>query len=123
MTKRVLRPALAGFLAAAAGIAAAELVATIIRPEASPLITIGGTVIDATPTPLKEFAVRTVGENDKPFLLTGTLVVLAVAAAAAGVVAARRRPVGLVAMGLLGFIGIAGAVTRPTAEPFDALPA
>jgi DMSO/TMAO reductase YedYZ molybdopterin-dependent catalytic subunit len=118
-----LRPAIAGILAAAAGIAAAELVAAIIRPEASPLVTIGATVIDATPTQLKEFAVRTVGTYDKPLLLGGILLVLVILAAVIGIVAAKRRPVGLGAMGLLGFIGIATAVTRPTAQPFDALPA
>lgn len=121
MTK--LRPAITGILAAAAGIAAAELVAAVIRPEASPLVTIGGTLIDATPTPVKEFAVRTVGTYDKPLLLSGILLVLAAVAAVIGIVAARRRPIGLGAMGLLGFVGIAAAVTRPAAQPFDALPA
>jgi DMSO/TMAO reductase YedYZ molybdopterin-dependent catalytic subunit len=118
-----LRPAIAGILAAASGIAAAELVAAVIRPEASPLVTIGGTVIDATPTPLKEFAVRTVGTYDKPQLLSGILVVLVLVAALAGVLGSRRRPLGLGLIGLLGFAGVVAAVTRPTAQPFDALPA
>lgn len=117
------RPAIAGVLAAASGIAAAELIAAAIQPEASPLITIGGTVIDATPTGVKDFAIRTVGTYDKPLLLSGILVVLAAVAAVIGIIAVRRRPLGLGAMGLLGFIGIAAAVTRPNAEPLDALPA
>src|SRR4051812_6353659 len=90
----LLRPALAGVLAAAGGVAAAELVAAVFRPEASPLLTIGGTIIDATPTPLKEFAVRTVGTYDKPLLLSGIGLVLAVLAAVIGIVGARRRPAG-----------------------------
>jgi DMSO/TMAO reductase YedYZ molybdopterin-dependent catalytic subunit len=118
-----LRAAIAGILAAAIGIAAAELVAAVIRPEASPLITIGGTVIDDTPTAIKDFAIRTVGTYDKPLLLGGILLVLAAVAAVIGIAGTRKRPLGLGGMGLLGFIGIAAAVTRPTAQPFDALPA
>lgn len=118
-----LRAALAGILSAAGGIAAAELVAAVLRPESSPLLTIGGTVIDATPTPVKEFAVRTVGTYDKPLLLSGILVVLVGLAAVVGILGARRRPVGLAGMGLLGFVGVLAAITRPIAQPFDAVPA
>lgn len=121
--RRLVAPALAGVLAAAGGIAAAELLAALVRPESSPLITIGGTVIDATPTPVKEFAVRTVGTNDKPLLLAGILAALIAIAAVIGIITARRRPVGLAAMGTLGLVGMAAAVTRPTAQPFDAAPA
>jgi len=41
------------------GVAVAELVAAGVRPRSSPLLAIGGTVVDAVPTPVKEFAVRT----------------------------------------------------------------
>lgn len=118
-----LRPALAGVVAATAGLTAAEFAAALLRPESSPLVTIGGTVIDATPTPLKEYAVRTVGTYDKPLLLLGIAAALAAAAAVAGIVAARRRTWGLIAMAALGGIGILAALSRPTARPFDALPA
>jgi hypothetical protein len=58
--------AITGVLAAAGGLAAAELAAALTKPSSSPVIAIGESVIDATPTPVKEFAVKTVGTYDKP---------------------------------------------------------
>lgn len=121
--RQLIRPALSGLLAAAGGIAAAELVASLVRPESSPLVAIGGTVIDATPTPVKEFAVATFGTYDKPLLIGTILVVLAILAAAVGVLAVRHRTAALLAIGALGLVGAAAALTRPTARPLDALPA
>ena len=46
--------------------AVAELLAAVTRPQAGPLVAVGAAVIDATPTPLKEFAVRNLGTYDKP---------------------------------------------------------
>ena len=49
----MIRSALAGVLSAAAGVAAAELVAAgLDRPAAAPVFAVGGTVIDATPMSL-----------------------------------------------------------------------
>ncbi|GAB4052156.1 molybdopterin-dependent oxidoreductase [Catellatospora paridis] len=120
--RRLIRPALSGLLAAAGGIATAELVASLVRPESSPLVAIGGTVIDATPTPVKEFAVATFGTNDKPLLIGTILVVLAALAAAVGVLAVRHRTAALLAIGALGLVGAAAALARPGARPLDALP-
>src|SRR5688572_25372792 len=100
--RRIIRPALSGLLAAAGGIATAELVASLVRPESSPLVAIGGTVIDATPTPVKEYAVATFGTNDKPLLIGTILLVLAALAAAVGVLAVRHRTAALLAIGALG---------------------
>ncbi|GAA1368155.1 molybdopterin-dependent oxidoreductase [Catellatospora chokoriensis] len=120
--RRLIRPALSGLLAAAGGIATAELVASLVRPESSPLVAIGGTVIDATPTPVKEYAVSTFGTNDKPLLIGTILVVLAALAAAVGVLAVRHRTAALLAIGALGLVGAAAALARPGARPLDALP-
>lgn len=121
--RQLIRPALSGLLAAAGGIAAGELVASLVRPESSPLVAIGGTVIDATPTPVKEYAVATFGTYDKPLLVGTILVVLALLAAAVGVLAVRHRTAALLAIGALGLVGAAAALTRPTARPLDVLPA
>ena len=86
--------ALCGLLAALAALAVAELAATLVRAQASPVIAVGGSVIDATPTPLKEFAVREFGNNDKPVLIgsiLAVLVVLALVTGALAVRASRRR--------------------------------
>jgi len=122
---RIPRPLIAagyGILAVVAGLAAAELIAAILRPEASPLIAVGGTVIDATPTAVKEFAVRTFGTADKPILLWTIRSVLLAGAAVIGIVTARRRRLGLVLATLLGLTGAAAALTRPAARTADVVP-
>ncbi|MDQ1652407.1 MAG: hypothetical protein QOI35_1607, partial [Cryptosporangiaceae bacterium] len=88
----------------------------------SPAFAVGAAVIDLTPRPVKEFAIRTFGQNDKHVLLTGVFVVLALFAAAVGV-AARRRPVfGTAGIVLFGVIGVVSAITRPAAGTLDSAP-
>jgi DMSO/TMAO reductase YedYZ molybdopterin-dependent catalytic subunit len=117
-----LLAASAGVLAAVAGLAAAELVAAIVRPEASPLIAVGGAVIDATPTAVKEFAVRTLGTADKPVLLWTIRLVLLAAAAVIGLLARTRRVLGLAGAALFGIVGAVAALSRPTVQPVDVVP-
>jgi DMSO/TMAO reductase YedYZ molybdopterin-dependent catalytic subunit len=117
------RSALAGVLAVAAGVAVAELVAAILgRPQAGTVVAVGGVLVDAAPTPVKEFAVATLGTADKPVLLGGIAVVLAVLAAVLGILGHRSRPVGLTGAALLGLVGAAAAVSRPAARAVDVLP-
>jgi DMSO/TMAO reductase YedYZ molybdopterin-dependent catalytic subunit len=111
-----------GLLAALAALAVAELAATLVRAQASPVIAVGGSVIDATPTPLKEFAVREFGTNDKPVLIGSILAVLVLLALGTGALAVRHRVVGLVGVALLGLVGAAAAATRPDAQPLDPFP-
>ena len=116
-------PALAGLLAVAAGAAVAELVAALLgRPQAGTVVAVGAVLVDAAPTPVKEFAVATLGTADKPVLLGGIAVVLAVLAAGLGVVGCRSRAAGLGGVAVLGLVGVAAALTRPAAELVDALP-
>ena len=76
-----------------------------------PLVAVGGAVIDATPTPVKEFAVRTLGTYDKPVLLGGIGLALVVFAAVIGVAgppgAAACAPS---ARSPFGAVGVAAAV-------------
>jgi DMSO/TMAO reductase YedYZ molybdopterin-dependent catalytic subunit len=110
-------------LAVAAGVAAAELVAaTLGRPQAGTLVAVGAVLVDAAPTPVKEFAVATLGTADKPVLLAGIGVVLALLAGVLGVAAHRNRRVGLAGAAALGVVGAGAALTRPAAAPVDALP-
>ena len=116
-------PALAGLLAVAAGAAVAELVAVLLgRPQAGTVVAVGAVLVDAAPTPVKEFAVATLGTADKPVLLGGIAVVLAVLAAGLGVVGCRSRAAGVAGAVVLGLVGVAAALTRPAAELVDALP-
>jgi DMSO/TMAO reductase YedYZ molybdopterin-dependent catalytic subunit len=121
--RRVGAGALVGIVCGAVAIAAAQLVAGIVDPDASPIVAVGGTTIDASPEWLKSFAIRTFGSNDKTVLLLGMGVVLTLIAAAVGVAALRRPRVGYVALAVFAGIGVAAALTRPTARPIDALPA
>ena len=114
--------ALVGLLAALAALATAELAAAFLRPQASPVVAIGGAVIDATPRWLKEWAIRQFGTSDKLVLIGGILVVLVPIAVGAGAVARRHRVIGIAGVVMLGCVGAAAAVTRPAAQLLDAVP-
>ena len=118
-----LRYAASGVLAAGAGMAAGHLVAAFVNPSASPVLAVGSTVIDATPTPVKEWAVQSFGTADKPILLGSVALVTALATTAIGLVA-RTRPslANLLVVGLALLGGLA-AWSRPASLPFDVVPA
>jgi DMSO/TMAO reductase YedYZ molybdopterin-dependent catalytic subunit len=86
------------------------------------VVAVGAVLVDAAPTPVKEFAVATLGTADKPVLLGGIAVVLAALAAGLGVVGFRSRAAGVGGAVVLGLVGVAAALTRPAAELVDALP-
>jgi DMSO/TMAO reductase YedYZ molybdopterin-dependent catalytic subunit len=113
---------LAGILAAALALGVAELVAVFVRPEAAPVVAVGGAVIDATPEPLKRFAIQRFGSNDKQVLLAGIGVAVALLAGATGVVASRRLRLGVACLAGFGMVGAAAALGRPGGGPLDALP-
>ncbi|MFE0641913.1 molybdopterin-dependent oxidoreductase [Streptomyces sp. NPDC058877] len=120
---RTLLGAVAGLLAGFTALAVAELLAGLVRPAAGPVTVVGGAVIDRTPAPLKDFAVRTFGENDKAVLQLGILVILALVAAVLGVVSLRFRAVGASGVLLFGVIGAVAALSRPDSKgAADVLP-
>jgi DMSO/TMAO reductase YedYZ molybdopterin-dependent catalytic subunit len=80
----------------------------------TPITAVGSRVIDFTPAALKDFAIRTLGENDKPALLAGIYTVLALLAAATGVVAWRSRRLALGLTTMLGVVGLVAALADPT---------
>jgi DMSO/TMAO reductase YedYZ molybdopterin-dependent catalytic subunit len=120
---RTLRHAAYGVLATLVGLAAAHLVAALTVPAASPVLAVGSTVIDLTPTPLKEWAIRQFGSADKLVLIGSVTVVVLLLSAVAGIITARRETPGLlIVVGLAGIAGVL-AVLRPGAAPLDLLPA
>ncbi len=121
--RRTLLHAAYGVLATVVGLAAGHLVAALTVPAASPVLAVGSTVIDLTPTPLKEWAIREFGSADKAILVGSVTVVVLLLAAVAGVVADRRETVGLLI--IVGLAGVAGvlAVLRPGSGPLDIVPA
>jgi len=111
-----------GLVAAGVAIGTAELVAGIVKPAASPILTVGQSAIDATPEWLKGLAIRTFGEKDKTVLLGGIGATLLLAAVALGIASLRRLWVGVAGLLAFGAVGIASALTRPISQPSDALP-
>ncbi|MER5811222.1 molybdopterin-dependent oxidoreductase [Streptomyces sp. NPDC002033] len=114
--------ALSGLVAAFAGLAAAELAAVAVRPEAAPLTAIGAAVVDRTPVAVKEWAIRTFGTSDKLALTLGITLVLALLAAGTGLLAVRRPGAGAALAGAVGVVGAVAALGRPEASWKDALP-
>ena len=114
--------ALCGVLAAAAGMAVGHLVAAFVNPAASPVLAVGSTVIDATPTPVKEFAVKQFGTADKPILLASVSIVTVLVAAAIGVAWRKRPTLATVLLVVLAGLAGAAAMLRPTALPQDVIP-
>jgi DMSO/TMAO reductase YedYZ molybdopterin-dependent catalytic subunit len=82
--------ACAGLLAGAAAVAVSEAVAAVISGVTSPLLAVGGRAVDSTPRPVKEWAVERLGANDKPVLIAGVVVTVAVLAALLGAIGVRR---------------------------------
>ncbi|WP_217230299.1 molybdopterin-dependent oxidoreductase [Streptomyces anulatus] len=115
--------ALSGLLAGFAALTVAELASAAVRPEASPVTAVGGAAIDRTPTGVKDWAIRTFGENDKIVLQLGIVATLALFAVAVGLLALRHRRTGSAAVLVFGAVGAAAAVSRPDSTGFtDGLP-
>ncbi|HEV8563836.1 MAG TPA: molybdopterin-dependent oxidoreductase [Actinomycetota bacterium] len=112
-----------GLVTGAVAIGVAHLVAGVVNPQASPLITVGQATIDATPEWLKSFAIRTFGSSDKLVLLWSMGVVLALISVGLGIASTRRLRFGVAGLVGFGALGVAAALSRPSARPADALPA
>lgn len=67
---------LLGISAVAAGLSAAQLVASLKNGLNSPVVSLGNRIIDHVPAWLKEFAIKTFGVNDKTALVTSILIVV-----------------------------------------------
>ncbi len=114
--------AVAGVLTAAVAMGVGQLVAGLTVAQASPVLAVGQAAIDLTPLPVKDFAISTFGTNDKTALVVGILVVLAGFAAVIGILAVRRLALGLAGLGAFASIGLAAALTRPTATAAYVIP-
>jgi DMSO/TMAO reductase YedYZ molybdopterin-dependent catalytic subunit len=116
-----VRAVLVGVLAVLAALTVGHLIAGVLNPNASPFYAVGNTAIDLTPAPLKDFAVRNFGTDDKLVLLGGMAVVLLLFAAVAGILSRRSPWPGVMLATMLGALGIAAVLTRPDTEVVDVL--
>ncbi len=116
------RGAITGLLAGAIGVSVGFLVAGLTGPVGSPVVAVAEFAIDLSPPPVKDFAIREFGSNDKLVLQVGVVIVLALFAAAIGMLAQRRLANGLIGIGIFGVVGLVSVQTRPTATPGDVVP-
>jgi DMSO/TMAO reductase YedYZ molybdopterin-dependent catalytic subunit len=117
-----LAGAAAGVLTAAVAMGVGQFVAGLTVAQGSPVLAVGQAAIDLTPLPVKDFAISTFGADDKNALLVGILVVLAAFAAVIGILAVRRLALGLAGLAVFACVGLAAALTRPTATAAYAIP-
>ncbi|WP_231123478.1 hypothetical protein [Nocardioides sambongensis] len=111
-----------GILATLTGLGLAHLVAALTVPATSPVLAVGSAVIDLTPTPMKEWAIRTFGSADKVILVGSVLVGVVVLAGVAGVLARRRVRYGAALLLLLVAVAGTAVLSRPAAAVTDLLP-
>ena len=104
--------ALGGLIAAAVGLAAAEVIAGLSAGLRSPVLDVGDRFILWVPSWLKDLAIEWFGTNDKIALLVGIGVVIGAYAAGIGVVGLTRRRTRTAVTGvaLFALVGAAAAV-------------
>ena len=116
------RAGVAGWLAAGLALATGELADALWAPVPSLVTVVGQAFIRAAPARFGRAAIETVGRNDKPLVVAGTVVVALCTGTLVGM-AARRRPIA----GDVAFAGFAGLVVAcaarlpPTSVPGSAV--
>ncbi len=103
----------AGLLAAAVALAAGELAAQVVPGAASPLLSVGTLVVQLATPGVRDAAVGTLGTADKPALVGGVLVIVALIGAGAGLLGRRLLSSAYAVVGLLALTagGAAAAVS------------
>jgi len=110
-----LQAAGAGILAAVAGLAVSSGVSSLLTGVPSPVVAVGNRVIDWTPTPVKNWAIETFGDADKPILIGSVLAVIVLFAALAGVIGLRRPTIAIAMTAVLGVAALMISATDRTA--------
>ncbi|MEV4121569.1 molybdopterin-dependent oxidoreductase [Micromonospora sp. NPDC049645] len=111
-----------GVLTAGVALGVAHLVAALVNPAADPVLAVGSVAVDLAPQPVKAFAIRAFGTNDKIALLAGVYTLLALTAVLLGAAALRRRRYGAAGLAAFAALGVAAVLSRPVATPVDTLP-
>ncbi len=124
----VAASALVGVIAMGLAIGIAELLAALgqrigmFSAASSPVSSLGQTFIQFTPEWLKEFAIRTFGENDKNALRVGMGITLLVVAIVIGIVGRRSPRIAAGATAVLVLITAGAVLSRAGASIVDVLP-
>lgn len=113
--RSAVRAALTGLVAVLAALGVGHLVSgLLLMPAASPFLAVGNAAIDLTPAPVKDFAIRNFGTYDKLALLVGMAVVLVLFGLLIGLISRRTATPGLVAITVLGIVGVVAVRGRAT---------
>lgn len=117
-----LRCAVAGVVAAAVFMGLADILARFFAPSASPLVALGNTIIELSPSALQDFAISTFGSNNKLVLFISMAIGGALLAAVLGIVAGRRLKIASVVFSVIGLVFIGVVLRRPDTGWVDAVP-
>ena len=120
--RRGVLGAVIGVVCAGLAVGVGELVTAFVRPEAAPIVVVGNRLILLTPEPVRLWAIRRFGTDDKPALLTGIWIGIAVVAVVVGIAAVHRLWLGLTGVGLFGAIGVYCALTTHAHRVSDIVP-
>ncbi|MET1039655.1 MAG: molybdopterin-dependent oxidoreductase [Acidimicrobiales bacterium] len=112
--------ALSGLVAAAVGLAVAELSTSVNRAWRSPVEVVAEVVIDRAPQSITHFGIELFGRNDKKALVIGILVTLTIVGLVVGALSRRRPVVGDIAFGAFAVVG-AGAALQVANAPLSAV--
>ena len=122
LIRRLPVGAIVGLVAAACGLAVAELAAAASTTFQSPVLDVADRVVDGVPNSVKTLAIQWFGTNDKRALLIGISSVLAIYAATVGVVALGRRwKAAIVGIAAFGVVGAYASQTTRRAAPLIAV--
>ncbi|CAN5634112.1 molybdopterin-dependent oxidoreductase [soil metagenome] len=116
------RLALAGAVTGLAGVAASQVVTSLLNARATPVQVVAEVVIAKTPGPIVESLIHLVGRNDKPILVAGITIVIVLLGALAGVLTARRQLFGHLIFWGMAAVSLFAAMNRPDFTPMSLLP-
>ena len=122
MTSRTPIGWLIGVLSAAVALGVGELTAVFFRTAAAPVIAVGNGLIVLTPESWKRPAISSVGTDDKPLLILGILIALAIFGAAIGALAVKNVWAGVVGVAALGGFGVFCALIAKGSRGSDVVP-
>jgi DMSO/TMAO reductase YedYZ molybdopterin-dependent catalytic subunit len=111
--------ALIGLLAVGSAIGAGQLVGGLLSPSSAPFIAVGDATVRLSPQWLVEFAKTSFGTSDKPVLLAGMAVVIALVAVGGGLASRRSPTPGIAVVVVLGAVALLAVVSSPTFSPLD----
>ncbi|MBF4462810.1 MULTISPECIES: molybdopterin-dependent oxidoreductase [unclassified Rathayibacter] len=113
---------LTGIIAAGVSLATAEVVAVFTGAGGSPLVAVGGFVIDIVPPGVKDTVIALFGTGDKLVLLVTLSLAVALLALAAGLLEYRRPPLGVAVLAVVAGLGALAVATREGASWLTAAP-